>query len=194
MYIIGLDLSLTGTGVVILNPDKIKNGNAEPAIALSKLIKSRPQGKGPQIEIKRMMKIVDEILKYVQQYANLHPQDGTFAVIEGIAFSARNTSCLAQLAGLNYLVRGTLLNAGIPFVIVQPSTLKKFVTGKGIGQKDLMMLELFKRWNITSADNNVGDAAGLALAGAALTGDRLTVPKFQREVLELLESQYTKKL
>lgn len=179
MKIVGIDLSLTGTGIIVL-----ENG----AIVHQSLIKSKTTT-GFVDEVKRLRRIVDEIMVTVKQEAPY------LVLIEGLAFMARNTTALVQLAGLNYLLRSSLVDNSIPFIIVAPSTLKKFVTGKGSGPKDVMMLETFKRWGVTLVDNNICDAYGLAKIGEALVQidnkkhwNQLTKP--QQEVVKLLVQQF----
>jgi Holliday junction resolvasome RuvABC endonuclease subunit len=125
--IVGLDLSLTGTGIVILD-----NGS----IMSKKLIKSKPTDKQPLKEIQRLLTIKGEIQVEIER---VKP---SLVLIEGLAFAAKHTSSVMQLAGLNYMVREYLALKEYPFVIVAPTTLKKFILGKGIGPKELMILEV----------------------------------------------------
>ena len=46
--------------------------------------------------------------------------------------------------------------------ITPPKILKMFVTGNGNSGKDLMIREVFKRWNFDTNNNDVADAFGLA--------------------------------
>lgn len=178
--IVGLDLSLTSTGVVILEKGKI---------VIEKVIKSKPNGDGPIQEMVRLNSIIDGINAILLKHK---PVD--MVLIEGLAFMARNTTALVQLAGLNYMIRNFLLNnkdlLGLKegMVIVAPTTLKKFITGKGNANKEIMMLEIFKKYNQTFYDNNLADAFGLAACGEAIiNGNKLTVP--QQEVINLLNKQ-----
>lgn len=172
---IGLDLSLVGTGVVLLENGKIIK---------QQLIKSKPVGNKPVNEVKRIQKIVEEIEFTIGEY---RPR---IAVIEGLAFMARNSTALVQLSALNYMTRAMLMNYNIPFVIVAPTTLKKFVTGNGASKKDVMLIETFKRWGVTILDDNEADAYGLAQVGLALLGgNSKDTNQKQEEVLTLLKTQ-----
>ena len=173
MKILGLDLSLTGTGVAVIEGGKL---------VTSDLIKSKPSGPRPKDEARRIQGIVDKISEHIDTYSP------DLVVIEGIAFMAKNTTALAQLAGLNYLVRALLLNRGIDFIIVAPSTLKKFITGKGNSQKDVMMLETYKQYGLSLLDDNIVDAHGLAQVGHAVN-DRDKITKTQMEVVHLVSTQ-----
>lgn len=170
MITLGLDLSLVGTGYVLLENGKIKK---------QKLIRSKPSGKEPIRELERLMEIRSQI--------TLPKTD--LAVIEGIAFMARNSVSLVQLSALNYMVREHLYIHKIPFIIVAPTTLKKFVTSKGNCPKDLMMLETYKRFGESFTDNNICDAYGLSKVGEAVLGGGKKLTKQQEEVVKILSKQ-----
>ena len=172
---LGLDLSLVGTGVVIL-----KNGK----LVKKELLKSKPSGDKPINELKRIRKIV-ESLEFI---TSEHMPD--IAVIEGLAFMARNSTALVQLSALNYMTRAMLDDYNIPFIIVAPTSLKKFITGSGASKKDVMLIETYKRYGVSLLDDNICDGFGLAQVGLALLGgNSKATNKLQEEVLELLKKQ-----
>lgn len=175
---LGLDLSLTGTGLVL-----IKNGK----IMVQKLIKSKPAGKLPIDELRRIQKIVEHIDNQIMTYKEFYPIE--MALIEGLAFSRQNTTALMQLGALNYFTRAMLANWNIPFVIVAPTTLKKFVTSNGHAKKDGMMLETYKRWGESFDDDNLCDAFGLAMIGQTYLSPENKTTAFQNEVLKVLSEQ-----
>lgn len=172
---IGLDLSLTGTGYVLLENGKMLT---------RRLIKSKPNGKKPIDEVHRIRKIVEDIEMLLgEDIPNI-------AVIEGLAFMAKNSTALVQLSALNYMVRALLVDYDVPFIIVAPTSLKKFVTGSGKAKKDVMLIETYKRYGVTILDDNENDAYGLAQIGLALLkANSKVLIKKQEEVLELLQKQ-----
>lgn len=85
------------------------------------------------------------------------------AVVEGYAYGNRHT--LALLVEIGTLVRYTLWSLGVPVVEVQPSSLKKFVTGKGNATKEEMAVWAYRKWRYQSKDHNEVDAYCLAMAG-----------------------------
>lgn len=177
MVAIGIDPSLTGTGVVVLKGGKLVEKH---------LIKTKRAGDDYISETKRLIHIRDSVLDIVEKY------QPDVICMEGMAFMAKNTTALVQLAGLNYLIRAELTLQPIltKWVIVAPSSLKKFITGKGTGQKDLVMLEIYKRYGVTMSDNNEADAYGLAQVGTALLeANKKTLTKAQQEVVALLIKQ-----
>lgn len=51
--------------------------------------------------------------------------------------------------------------AGYP-TIVQPTALKKYVTGKGTAKKNEILLHTYRKWGAEFADDNAADSYGLA--------------------------------
>lgn len=176
MIVAGLDLSLTHTGYVIIKDDGVVLGRG--------VIKSKPNGDTNLAEVERIVSIAEQAVQKIDEFG-----DPTLVVIEGLAFMAQGTS-LVQLAGLNYLTRILLAQFKWPFAIVAPTTLKKFITGSGKGDKDQMMMAVYKHYGFESLDNNECDAYSLAAVGLAVLGKPLkpvTVP--QAEVIKLLKKQ-----
>lgn len=106
--------------------------------------------------------------------------------IEGYAFGARGH--LAGLGELGGIIRLALYQSGIPFLVVPPSTLKKFATGKGTGEKGMVSKELYKRFGVDVAGNDEADAAGLALFAMHYAhGEPSTLPEANRSALAKAE-------
>lgn len=175
MITVGLDLSLTGTGVVILKNSKLE---------YSELIKSKPAGKRPKDELIRIVSIADRIENIIKQ--NTSKVD--IVVIENLAFGVRNATALTQLAGLNYFVRHRCLLNHWPFLLVAPTTLKRFLTGHGNAQKDVMMLEVYKKYGETFLDDNLCDAYVLAQVGV-MFGPNVKNSGVSKSVMDLISSQ-----
>ncbi|MFA5752857.1 MAG: crossover junction endodeoxyribonuclease RuvC [Bacteroidales bacterium] len=179
MISVGLDLSLASTGFAI-----IKNGEQ---VLASGVIKSKPSGDLPINETKRIVKIAETIVQKIDEVCpNKNPD---IICIENLAFMARNTSALTQLAGLAHIVRTLLVEFGWKYCLVAPSTLKKFVTNSGRADKDIMMLEVFKRWGFSSMNSDICDAYALAKIGQAIIGSMETTTNEQKECLQLLKKQ-----
>ena len=173
MITIGIDPSLTGTGIVVIKDGKIID---------KCLIKSKPVGDRPNDEIDRIKGIVHKVDEYLSKY------NPDIICMEGLAFMARNTTALMQLAGLNYLLR-TMFHGHKQWFIVAPSTLKKFILGKGAGDKSLVMMEVYKKYGEELSDNNIADAFVLAQIGQAIGGKHKNLTNPQVEVCTLLANQ-----
>lgn len=180
MITVGLDLSLAKTGYAIVN-DKGE-------VLASGIIKSKPVGDKPIEETKRIVKIAEDIMEKIDEI--LPDENPNLVCIEGLAFMARNTSALVQLAGLNYLTRILLAEFKWPFLIVAPSSLKKFITQKGNADKNMMMMTVFKDYGFEPLDDNENDAYALAICGLATLGKPIkNLTKPMNEVVELLRKQ-----
>lgn len=70
--------------------------------------------------------------------------DDIYVVIEGISYgSTIKTSSVFDLAGLNYLIRKSIMTITNNIIISPPSHIKKFATGMGNAKKDLI-IDVFK--------------------------------------------------
>jgi crossover junction endodeoxyribonuclease RuvC len=85
-----------------------------------------------------------------------------WAYIEGYAFSRQMAHMLGELGGQLKL---ELYGLGWVIVVVPPSTLKKFVTGKGTSDKAVMMRDVLKHWKYEAVDDNDSDAFSLRMFG-----------------------------
>jgi crossover junction endodeoxyribonuclease RuvC len=103
---------------------------------------------------------------------------------------ARNTTSLVQLAGLSFLLRILMEELSWPFILVSPTSLKKYTTGKGNSDKNLMMMSTYKDYGFESMDDNICDSYMLSIVGLALLGKPLKkMIKSQEEVIKLLKKQ-----
>jgi crossover junction endodeoxyribonuclease RuvC len=78
-------------------------------------------------------------------------------VIEGYAYGAKGQS-VYQIAELGGIVRFWLYAHHLTTVEINPSTLKKFATGKGNAGKDQMIAAAIRRFYFRGTDNNEADA------------------------------------
>jgi crossover junction endodeoxyribonuclease RuvC len=161
--IYGIDLSLTATGFATAAPGQ------KPALETIGFKKLSDEA--------RLAAIVDAVLQRIKS-----PR---LVAIEGLALGSK-TGLSAERGALHYMVRVALWESDIPFVIVAPSSLKKFATGRGVGEKSLVIREVYRRWGVEAADDNQADAATLSYVAMALAGitpeSELIAP--QRDVLK----------
>lgn len=111
----------------------------------------------------------------------------TDVAIEGYAFGSQMANMLGELGGM---VKLTLLERDIYPLIVPPTSLKKYVTGKGNGvPKSQMLLYVYKKWGVELPDDNAADSYALArlvsgkhdLAYEKEVYDKLQDPKFREK-------------
>jgi Holliday junction resolvasome RuvABC endonuclease subunit len=80
--------------------------------------------------------------------------------MEGYAMGAMGK--VFHLGELGGMVKLALAAHDLYPLIIPPTTLKKYVTGSGTGQKNQMILHTYKKWGQTFTDDNACDAYGLA--------------------------------
>ena len=84
-------------------------------------------------------------------------------------------------------VRLFLNDFGLPYIVINPTTLKRYATGKSGADKTAMAMAAYKRANAEFADDNQCDAAWLRWAGLDLLGHaELPMPADQRAALDAI--------
>ena len=110
-------------------------------------------------------------------------ESASFAEKFGVAASGE-TAAAIKLALVGWLGLGNPL--AYP-TIAAPSTIKKFVSGKGNTKKDLMPKEVYKRWGFEHNDTNVVEAYGMAQLARAVCADPLNLSAVERGVVQGLK-------
>ena len=105
---------------------------------------------------------LDFITLEFRRFLSTHGSTVRLAAIEGFSFgSARSGMTQVMITAVGMMARVELWRAGIPFLEVPPSTLKKWITGKGNAEKNLMLREVFKRWGFEAETDDDADAFAL---------------------------------
>lgn len=102
-----------------------------------------------------------EIRKWWRTIVRNYPAD--LMVIEGYAHAAKHGR--EQAGELGGVVKSEAYDAGIPVLVVPPTSLKKYVTGSGNAKKNVMLQQVYKRWNEEFTDDNKADAFALRQLG-----------------------------
>lgn len=76
--------------------------------------------------------------------------------IEGYAYAARNQA--HQIGELGGVIRLMLYQHSIPFVVIPPTTVKQFATGKGNAGKDAVLAEAIRRLDYPGSSHDEADA------------------------------------
>lgn len=158
---VGIDTSFTGTGFAI--KDDTKPGGQQFEF---KTIKTKPEDFKDDTE--RICFIRDEIIKSIPENAPVVIED----VFVGHGPSAGASLRLALLAGC---VRAGLRDKGIKFTIITPTMVKKYITGKGNANKEIMMMTVLKKFGIETSNNNEADA--ICMAEMSSKGIKPDAPK-----------------
>lgn len=92
--------------------------------------------------------------------------------MEGLAFGAKGDA-MTSLAGLFWMVRHELWKMHVPYVVINSSHRRKWITGSGVASKDEVLAAAIKRFPMVDLRGN--DEAD-ALVLAAMTADHYGIP------------------
>lgn len=162
---VGIDLSLNGTAVVIVD-DKGK-------ILNQVRIKTKPV----DLIEDRLISICKQVIDSIENNKCIER-----IYIEGLSYSSSGQSTM-ELAGLHYIVRCAIHNStDFTYKMISPPTLKKFVSGVGNCKKNLMLLYAFKKFGEEFNDDNICDA--YCLARLALDEHKRGLPSINTQVIK----------
>lgn len=142
MNIMGIDPSLTNFAIVGFNNEGVTQ----------ELIKSKL--KGPE----RLIQIRDALIEEMEK---LEPD---YVGIEGYGFNSQRGVVLGELGGVIRVVLYEYFGSDYDkkVIVIPPTTLKKFVSGKGNCEKSLILKNVFKRWGYDCDNDNLADAYSIA--------------------------------
>jgi crossover junction endodeoxyribonuclease RuvC len=170
--ILGIDPSLTNTGLC---------WGGGPDACKSELISYEPE-KGECAKVTgRAGRLAMLQAELKERLARSVP---SIAFIEEYAYT-KDIGYQAEFGGI---LRLDLYNSGIEMVEVAPTQVKKFALGKGVGKKEQILLQVYKRWGIEYNNSDEADAYVLYRIGLCYAGICEPENKAQREVLEKLKS------
>lgn len=162
MSVIGLDPSLTGTGVATYQHGRLISTTL----------------RGPE----RMIAIRDKVLNLCRA----HRCD--LVVMEAPAFSSKGRS-VKEIGGIWWVLRVMLYEADIETLTVPPTVLKKYATGKGNANKTEVIQAAWKRLDYDGTDDNIADAMWLRQIGLRHinSADTVAMPQVSQETWAKLE-------
>lgn len=168
MKVVGLDLSMTATGMC---------WSTVGGASVWELVKTKGTSDARLVAIRDRIR---ERLDYIE------PVD--LVLIEGFL----NKSMSAGITGMVHgAVRSMLIEYGYPYATLPPSSLKKYATGRGGADKRSMSVEAFKRGAVEFSDDNTCDAWWLwVAAGDHLGQPDISLPQVNRDALKSLKIEY----
>jgi len=180
--VIGIDASLTHSGISVINLDD------DTHTERTCVPKTRA--------VERLIDIEHWFNELMLEIAIPMGLGIKCVVMEGYAYAAYGQAfSIGELGGV---LKRFFYRAEIPIYIVQPQTLKKWITGIGKGDKNMMLLKAYRKYNIEFANDHVCDAYGLAMVGKAIydIGAGKTTIKsyaqYEQEVIKLIMKQMKK--
>jgi len=170
MIIVGIDQSKNSTGVVELK-DGILNRHC--------CIK---QPKKKLKETESLIYIKNNLIDFIDKNTDL-------VIMEGLSFGARGKAIFI-LGGLSFMLRAYFIENRYDLLIIQPTMLKKFVTGLGNAGKDFILLNVYKKWKIDFSQykesaKDIADAFGLAKIGWYWKNfDNIDMTKIEKQIIK----------
>lgn len=155
-HVVGIDLSLTATGIA----------HAYTGAAVVETITSI--GKAGATLADRAARLDHLTTTILENLGNAQ-----LVVIEGPAYSRSNPG-MHDRSGLWWLVVDALRHRAYPTAVVTPTGRAKYATGKGNAGKDQVLLAVARRYpDVEVTNNNEADALVLAAMGARHLGHAL---------------------
>lgn len=141
MYL-GIDQSLTSTGVAVVTKDQehLYTGAVTPKKLTG---------------VHRLSYIREELRDVCAGFPSIK-----YAALEGYSVGSVNRPF--ALGEVGAVVQLVLHDAGIPFLVVAPKSLKLFVTGSGDAKKEDMQKAVKAKWGLDFDHDDICDAFGLA--------------------------------
>ena len=170
---VGIDPSINSTGICVHNID---NDSTKYYIISSKMTKKMKDFKHSYIEYLPYNKLEAKDCGYSdkenRKFSNIvnicgkildildlfrRPDNDLEVFMEGVSYGSVGSAALVDLSFLNAAIRMSLVNIGVPFTIVSPTSLKKFACANGQADKNLM-IDAWKRM-----DKNIADIKDLKI-------------------------------
>ena len=171
--ILGIDPSLTGTGLALVDTEDSLVGWTFTLVT---------KGKADATIEQRLARITTLAYRSIGDYAlgvtdggRGHSERADLVVIEAPSLGQVRQGGTLDRHGLWWLTLRRLSDLGIPVVEIPPAVLKVYATGKGNAGKDEVLLAVARRYpHVDVTNNNEADALVLAAIGHhLLTGKPL---------------------
>ena len=137
---LAIDQSLVNSGITIKEKDGYTFENIKPPNKLK--------------DVDRLRYIGQKLVEIIKAF------DVDTVIMEGYSFGSRGRA-LISLGELGGVLKVLIVDMGLKLHIVAPTSLKKFVCGKGNAKKELMLMKIYKKWGKEFTDNNTADSFAL---------------------------------
>lgn len=137
---LGIDASLTGTGLALINDD----------YKIEKTLKLTV----PHKDIERLFHLENLLLPFIEDSGKIK-----LICIEGPSYQSKEHK-LFQIGEWTGILKLNLFKMGIDIIVAAPSQIKKYISGKfeHATKKELVILDIYKYYNEEIRDNDIADA------------------------------------
>lgn len=111
-----------------------------------------------------------ELTRELARVIRLRPPRPDLVVVEDYALGAPGRLALVRLGEIGGVTRLRLFELAVPFVLVRPSTVKRFATSRGNATKEDMIAAAIARGARGSVNDDEADAFHLRRMGRAAVG------------------------
>jgi Holliday junction resolvasome RuvABC endonuclease subunit len=177
--VFGLDLSLRAPGLAVVSGNP-RNHVGDGLEVDSALIRIGEDVRGPQ----RLSVVSHAVWDWMKSRG---AKAGSLVVQEGYGFSSQMAHSTGELGGC---VRRDLYENGCNLVVIPPSTLKRWVTGKGNDDKNVVIKKAFQRWGFDVDEDNQCDAFTCAMLGLVDVSDRYHWTQVELDILTKKVERY----
>lgn len=146
--VIGLDLSLSATGIVVMGP--------AGGVLLDRVLSSKKKGPHRLLELRNLLDTV------LQRYGPVVAVVEGYAMAKGGGRGGGNSGRVFDIGEWGGIVRVLLLERGISTYLAPPKTLKMITTLSGNAGKPEMLEAVARRFQFVTKNDNLADAYGLA--------------------------------
>jgi len=152
LKVLGVDLSLNGSGFVVIDSESL-------LVLESRYVLINAKKKSLNSPALYGMERVHYILVQFAEMVKTHRPEKI--IIEGYSMGSRGM--VYDIGEVGGVIRHFLFDQGIKYFEVPPKTLKKYITGNGNADKDMMMAAVAKKYSQSFQDDNTNDAYALAV-------------------------------
>lgn len=183
MKVVGLDLSLTSTGIAVVCDHHGLRG------AVTDRIESKPARKigktDPPLTLEERAGRLRMLRERVREYVT----DADLVLVEAPAYDSKSPHT-HERSGLWWLVVDWCIRDGRPLVEVTTGGVKRYATGSGSASKDAVLAAVVRRYlDVEVSGNDEADALVLAAMGARWLGYPLeaSLPKTHTAALDAVQ-------
>lgn len=174
----GIDPSLTKTAVMVIGRDGSRRD--------STVVRSENQGLSVSARMSRIKRMVNGVMVIVQR------NKPVAITLEHYSFGS-NTGLVCDLAEYGGNLRFALIKHGYVPIEVAPTTLKKWVTGSGGGDKVKVISSLTRDYGVMFGTDDEYDAYGLARMALQIAKFEEPVLAYQREAIAVAMAEKVRK-
>jgi Holliday junction resolvasome RuvABC endonuclease subunit len=160
--VMGIDPSLRSTGLCVMTTEAFNYRIVESGILSTVKKKNTSSHKETASEkLTARLPNLFQIKRFMNNQFQTHTPE--VVVIEGYSYGSKVALPLQGEVTASIVLATEDLKTVPLLIVVPPTSVKKFITGKGSGKKELVLKEVYRRFGFDTDNNNIADAFVLCL-------------------------------